>query len=201
MPVPVRAATMGPGPSMPLASLVPFCAKWNMTREWLPVIVIIDCGESMIMSLATLWVTHHDCGQSSEDRLNCKKGQPGWCVHPFTPHPITRLFSSSCLKTKGCSKKTWVLIPTWPPVTVWSLENLFHRHRWPVLRIQVFEELGIILSLQWWLILHVKLTEFLGAQMKHQFLVCLWGCFQMRFELESVHLVNHRSPLQTKPGG
>lgn len=125
-------------------------------------------------ALKTVWTA----GKDSQDGVSI----------PSLP-TLLSVFSSSCLKTKGCSKKTWVLIPTWPPVTMWSLENLFHRHRWSVLRVQVLEELGIILSLQWWLILRVKLTGFLGAQMKHQFLVCLWGYFQMRFELESVHLV------------
>ena len=127
-----------------------------------------------LRALKTIWTA----GKNNQDDVSI----------PLLP-TLPRVFSSSCLKTKGCSKKTWVLIPTWPPVTTWSLGNLFHRHHWSILRIQVFEKLGAILSLQWCLILCVNLTGFLGAQMKHHFLVCLWGCFQMRLELESVHLV------------
>lgn len=59
------------------------CAKWNMTRQWLPVIALIDCGESMIISLAPLWVTYHDCAHIS--LLWRPSATPGW----FVPTPCS----------------------------------------------------------------------------------------------------------------
>jgi hypothetical protein len=125
----VRVETLGPRPFMPLVSQVQFYARWNMTREWLPVIVIINYRRSMIMSLAPLWVAYCYCGHSSLlwRPFDLHEGitKNSWILpYPFSPPHPSFLILERRFKTTECGKNTWVLAPVWPFVIRWLLVKL-----------------------------------------------------------------------------
>lgn len=98
-----------------------------MTREWLPVIALIDCGESVIMPLAPPWVTHRECGHISlpwRPSELCVKVQAGGSVPTACSPPYAKISQPNVRKVRAEAEKTPILASSWPFVAIRSLVRL-----------------------------------------------------------------------------